>query len=206
VNPLGKFPVFKHNKLTVVEVPLTDEEIEDCLKMGKKRTELDEQKLGWIYRHNGMASPRAHAIGFMGEVAVEKLFNSLGIERNKDYIRNNPFVEKYEDIKQDFTIGDSEVGVKSAENDSLKDATSYDSFLYPAKKEVGESKRVLPYPDFLIQTVVSVKGKKCWICGFVDKETITQSPIRRIVGKPAHLIPIEEYEPIEDLINRLMNR
>jgi hypothetical protein len=206
VNPLGKFPVFRHNELTVVEVPLTDEEIEECLKMGKKRTELDEKKLGWIYRHNGMSSPRAHAIGFMGEVAVEKLFNSLDMERDKDYVRNNPFVEKYEDIKQDFTIGDSDIGVKSAENDSLEDATSYDSFLYPAKKEEGESKRVLPYPDYLIQTVVSVNGKKCWICGFVDKETIVQSPVRQSRKKPTHFIPIDEYEPVEDLINLLMNQ
>jgi len=206
VNPLVKFPVFKHDKLTVVEVPLTDEEIEDCLKMGKKRTELDEKKLGWTYRHHGMRSERAHAIGFMGEVAIEKLFNSLGMKKDEDYVRNDPFVMKYEDIKQDFTIRNSEVGVKSAENDSLEDAVSYGSFLYPAKKEGGESKRVLPYPDFLIQTVVSVNGKKCWICGFVDKETIMESPVRQIVRKPTHVIPIEEYEPVEDLIKLLKNQ
>jgi len=197
--PLGGFKQFKHDNLTVIEVPLTQEEIEECLEMGKKRTKLDEEELGWTYRHHGMKSERAHAIGFMSEVAFEKILNAEEV----DYVRNDPFVERHEDIKQDFTINDSEIGVKSAENSNVEEATKYGSFLYPAKKEEEESKRVLPYPDFLVQTVVNVNEKKCWICGFVDKETIVQSPVREIVGKPAHTIAVENYRPIEEILRKL---
>ncbi|GAF86865.1 unnamed protein product, partial [marine sediment metagenome] len=91
------FKVFRHGSLIIVEVPLTQNEIDKCLEMGEKRTKLDEEKLGWKYRHHGMKSEKAHAIGFMGELAFEKILESEEI----DYIRNNPFVEKYEDIKQD---------------------------------------------------------------------------------------------------------
>lgn len=189
--------MFRHDSLIIVEVPLTQKEIDECLEMGKRRTELDEKKLGWTYRHHGMKSERAHAIGFMGELAFEKILDSEEI----DYVRNDPFVERYEDIKQDFTIKGSDIGVKSAENNSLKEATKYSSFLYPEKNE--ESPRVLPYPDFLVQTVVSVNKKKCWICGFVDKKKIVQSPARVIRGEPAHLILVEKYEAIEELFGRL---
>jgi len=194
IDLLSDFKVFKQGSLTVVEVPLTQKEIDNCLEMGKRRTELDEKKLGWTFRHTGMKSERAHAIGFMGETAFQKVLDSEEVE----YTRNDPFVEKYEDIKQDFTIGDLEIGVKSAENNSLKEATKYDSFLYPEKNE--ESPRVLPYPDFLVQTVVSVNKKKCWICGFVDEETIKNSPTSPIKGEPAHMIPIDKYKPIEGLL------
>ena len=193
------FRAFKQGYLTVVEVLLNQKEIEKCIEMGKRRTKLDEEKLGWTYRHHGMRSGRAHAIGFMGEVAFEKLLNAEGV----DYVRNDPFVERYEDIKQDFTIGDSEIGVKSAENDNLDNATSYEHFLYPAKKEEEEFKRVLPYPDYLVQTVGGVNKRRCWICGFVDKETIEQSPMRWIVGKPTHMIPMRRYKPVKKLITLL---
>ncbi len=193
------FKVFKHDSLIIIEVPLTQKEIDKCLEMGKKRTELDEEELGWTYRHHGMKSEKAHAIGFMGELAFEKILDSEGIE----YIRNNPFVEKYEDIEQDFRIGNIEIGVKSANNDSLEGATRYGTFLYPAKQEMGESKRILSYPDYLVQTVVSISEKKCWVCGFVDEETIRKSPTRIIVRRPAHRIPIDEYKPIETLLKEL---
>lgn len=203
MNLSSKFHVFKYGSLTVVEVPLTQKEIEECLEMGKRRTELDEKKLGWGYRFDGIESERAHAIGLMGELGFEKLLNALDLEQRKDYVRNDPFVKRYEDIEQDFRIGASDVGVKSADKDSLREATRYDSFLYPAKKEKGASKRILPYPDYLVQTVVSVNKKKCWICGFVHRKTIEQSPVRWIREEPAHVIPIREYKSVKSLINLL---
>lgn len=197
------FRSFKHRSLIVVEVPLTEEEIEECLEMGKRRTELDEKKLGWTYRHHGKKSERAHAIGFMGEVAFEKWLQSEGMIEDRDYVRNDPFVETHEEIKQDFTIASSDIGVKSADDNSLQHATSYGHFLYPAKSEEDESKRILPYPDYLVQTVVSVDKKKCWICGFVEEETIKQSPIRPIWRKSTHVIPIGKYRPIKELFKML---
>lgn len=197
------FPTFMHGDLTVVEVALTDEEIQKCLEMGKKRTELDEKKLGWKYRHHGMKSELAHAIGFMGERAFQKWLNSRGLQKNIDYTKGKAFVETHEEVEQDFTIWNKTVGVKSADNNSLNDATKFDSFLYPAKQHPDESKRLLGYPDYLVQTVVSRDNKKCWICGYAEKEDIVNSPIDYIVGKPAHKIPIKKYKAVDGLIEIL---
>jgi len=200
---MKSFRIFRHGTLTILEIPLTEKEIQECLKMGERRTKLNEQKLGWLYRHHGLPSLRAHAIGFMGEKGFEKFLDSKGFIKGVDYVRNDPFVKRYEEIKQDYTIRGREIGIKSADNDSLEDATKYGTFLYPAKMMEEESKRVLPYPDYLIQTVVSTNKKKCWICGFVDKKTIKKSPIRWVVGKPAHRIPIEKYRPVTEILRNL---
>jgi hypothetical protein len=193
----------KHKTLTVVEIPLTNEEIQKCLENGKKRTEFDEEKLGWKYRHPGLPSPLAHAVGFMGETGFEKWLMSEGLKKDRDYVRGERFVERLEDIRQDYHVLCREVGIKTAQNDSLDEATKWGTFLYPAKKEVGEAKRVLPYPDYLVQAAVSQPKKKCWLCGYVDKETITQSPVRVIVGKPAHSISISKYRPVDELLKKL---
>jgi len=196
------YPSFKHKTLTVIEVPLTDDEIKECLEMGKKRTELDEEKLGWKYRHHGMKSELAHAIGLMGETAFEKWLDSEGLKQDVDYLRGKVFVERLEDIRQDYEILGKVVGVKSAKNRSLDEATSFGTFLYPAKP-AGKSKRVLPYPDLLVQTVVSVEGKQCWLCGHTDADTVRNSPTQTIHGEPAHMIPIAKYRPVKELISVL---
>ena len=200
---LSIYPRFKHKTLTVIEISLTDEEIQKCLENGKKRTEIDEEKLGWKYRHHGLPSPLAHAVGFMGETGFEKWLVSEGLERDRDYVRGERFVERLQDIRQDYHILCKEVGVKTARNAGLDEATKWGTFLYPAKKEVGEAKRVLPYPDYLVQTVVSQSEKKCWLCGYVDRDTITHSPVKTVVSKPAHAIAIESYRPVDELLRKL---
>jgi len=182
----------EYRSTTIIEVLLSQIEIDDCLNKGIQRTKLNEEELGWTYRHHGKRSERAHAIGFMGEKAFEKW---LKLE-NITYIENDSFVRKYNEIKQDFQISNYSIGVKSADSYSLENGTKYNSFLYPAKKEIGESKRVLDYPDYLIQTVVSVDKRICWLYGFVSKETIMDSPTRLIHNKPAHSIPIISYKPL----------
>lgn len=197
------YPSSKHKSLTVVEVPLTDDEIKECLDMGKKRTELDEEKLGWKYRHHGMKSELAHAIGFMGEKAFEKWLDSKGLKRDIDYVMGERFVERREEVGQDYIIWGKEIGIKSAKNSSLDQATSFGTFLYPAKKHPGESKRLLGYPEYLVQTVVDMDGKRCWLCGYVGRDTIAASPIESVVGKPAHLISVAQYRPVEELVQIL---
>jgi hypothetical protein len=164
---------------------------------------VDEEELKWWFRHNGLASPRAHAIGLMGEIGFEKWLNSEGLKRNVDYARGKTLVRTYEEIEQDFTIWSKAVGVKSADNDSLEDATKFGAFLYPAKIMPEEARRVLPYPKYLVQTVVSTSKKKCWLCGYVDEETIKASPIAEIRRKPTHRIPIEKYRPVDKLLRKL---
>jgi len=200
---MEKFHAFKHKGLDVIEVPLTEEEIRECLELGNIRTEINEKVKGWIYRHPGMKSELAHAVGFMGELCFEKWLKLEGLIKDKDYVRGKSFVESLQEIEQDFTIGGKEVGVKSAPNESLDEATKYGTFLYPAKILPGEARRVLGYPDFLVQTVVSIGEKKCWLCGFADKETVVRSPTREIYDKPAHRIPIEKYRPVKELLRIL---
>lgn len=200
---MKSFRIFRHGTLTVIEVPLTEEEIQECLEMGKKRTEVDEEELKWWYRHNGLSSPRAHAIGLMGEVGFEKWLNSKRLRRNVDYVRGKTLVRTYDEIEQDFIIWNKAVGTKSADNNSLEDATKFDTFLYPAKIMLGEARRVLPYPKYLVQTVVAVDKKKCWLCGYVNEETIKASSVATIRGKPAHRIPIEKYRPVDELLREL---
>ena len=189
--------------MTVIEVPLTDEEIRRCLEDGEERTKIDEEELGWKYRHHGMASGLAHGTGFMGDTAVEKRLNSEGLRKGRDYETGDRFVRQLKDIRQDFRILGTEVGVKTSRSISLTEATKYGSFLYPAKETEGESRRVLPYPDYLLQAVMSQPKKLCWVCGYVKKETIQASPIREVIGKPAHLIPTEKYRAADALLKEL---
>lgn len=197
------YPVVKHKSLIVVQVPLTADEIEECLRMGQKRTELDEEKLGWKYRHHGLKSELAHAIGFMGEKAFEKWLDSKRLKRDIDYVVGERFVERHEEVRQDYVIWGKEIGVKSAKNRSLDEAISFGTFLYPAKKHPDESKRLLGYPEYLVQTVVDIDGKRCWLCGYVDRDAIVASPIRSVVGKPAHLIQVAQYRSVEELLQIL---
>ena len=200
---MSVYHTFKHKTLTVVEIPLTDDEIKECLEMGKERTKLDEKKLGWKYRHDGMVSELAHAIGFMGEKAVEKWLDSKGLKRDIDYVVGERFVERREEVRQDYVIWGKEIGVKSAKNRSLDEATSFGTFLYPAKKHPDESKRLLGYPEYLVQTVVDMDGKRCWLYGYVSRHAITASPIKSIVRKPAHMIPVAQYKSVEGLLQIL---
>jgi len=200
---MEKFRAIKHEGLDIIEVPLTEEEIKECLENGKKRTEIDEEKLGWKYRHHGMPSSLAHGIGFMGETAFEKWLASKGLKKDRDYVRGERFVERLQDIRQDYHILCKEVGVKTARNTDLDEATKWGTFLYPAKKEAGEVKRVLPYPDYLVQTVMSQSTKRCWLCGYVYRDIIARSPVRIVVGEPAHSIPINEYRPVDELLRKL---
>lgn len=200
---MEKFRTFQHKGLAIMEVPLTEEEIKKCLELGKKRTEIDEEQLGWKYRHHGMKSELAHAIGFMGETAFEKWLISKDLKKDRDYVRGKLFVKSHEEIEPDFTIWNRDVGAKSAKHKTLDEATKFDEFLYPAKKHPNESKRVLGYPEYLVQTVVNIENMKCWLCGYVDKDTIMSSPIKYIVGKPAHAIPIEKYMSVGELLKIL---
>jgi hypothetical protein len=192
--------------LVLVRVPLTSEEIEKCLELGKKRTEYDEGYLGWRYRHHGKPSERAHGIGFIGELAFEKWLQSKGLVKGKDYRVAPAFVDRIEKIEQDFTIywqgRTKTVGVKTA-NSSLERALQYGSFLYPAKSTLGESKRVLGYPDFLVQTIAEVNEKVCWLCGFVEQQVIRASAIVHIHGKPTHKIPFNKWCPAEELFEAI---
>jgi len=200
---MKSFRIFKHGTLTITEVPLTEEEVRECLELGKKRTEVDEEELKWWFRHNGLSSPRAHAIGLMGEIGFEKWLNSKGLKRNVDYVRGKTLVRTYAEIEQDFTIWNKAVGVKSADNNNLEDATKFGTFLYPAKIMPEEAIRVLPYPKYLVQTVVSTNKKTCWLCGYVDEETIKASSIAEIHRKPTHRIAIEKYGPVDELLKKI---
>ena len=197
------FRIISCGPLTVVEIPLTKAEIDKCLNLGRERTELDEKKLGWRYRHHGKPSAQAHGVGFTGEEAFEKWLQRKGLKPDRDYNRADSFVERLEDIQQDFTIWGKTVGVKTAENPSLQVATRFSTFLYPAKGTPGEARRVLDYPEFLVQTVADIPGTRCWLCGFVDRDTITKSPIGTVGNKPAHRISISQYRPVDQLLEVL---
>ena len=196
------FVTFQRNGLTLVEISLTANEIQQCLQMGDRRTRIDEEVLGWRYRHHGKPSSRAHGIGFIGELAFEKWLQGNRLERDIDYKVAAPFVTSKEQIAQDFTIWGKSVGVKTA-NSSLERALSYGSFLYPAKVAPGESKRVLDYPDFLVQAIADTDQAKCWLCGFVERDTIIKSPIRMIHEKPAHSIAFSKWQPLEKLLEAI---
>lgn len=178
----------------IIEIELTSKEIEDSIKLGVERTRLDEQVLGWTYRHQGKKSEDAHAIGNMGEIAVEKWLHSQGIS----FEPATKLVKTYGEIKQDIKINDISLGVKTMEVLKFEEAFKYSTYLYPAKLHPGEAFRVLDYPDYLIQVAVSPSMQLAWIVGFVDKDRIMKSPISEIVGKPAHKIPHAEYKDLSN--------
>jgi hypothetical protein len=174
----------------IIEVNLTSEEIAASQRLGVERTRLDEQQLGWKYRHHGKKSEEAHAIGDMGETTVEKWLQ----EQKIAYKPAPKIVRNLAEIEQDLTIGRLKLGVKTMEiNKRVEEAFRYNSFLYPAKRSRGELLRVLDYPDFLIQVAVSRSLRKAWLIGFTKKEHIVASPVRIVVGKPAHAIPHAKY-------------
>lgn len=187
----------------IIEAPLSEDEIKKALEEGKRVTEYDEQILKWHFRHDGLDSATAHGIGILGEDAFEDYLNTLGLEKDRDYVKNEPFVSQYRDIKQDFVIRGATVGVKTTLIESLDKIFRYDSFLYPAKSQEGESRRVLEYPDFLIRAAVSLEAQRCWLIGFVPRIAIESSPIAEIRGKPAHEISIFEFQSMSELIHSL---
>lgn len=194
---------FRYGPLSVLQIPMTKAEVDKCLELGRERTELDEKKLSWKYRHPGLPSDRAHAIGFMGETAFEKWLKAHQLEPQRHYAVGEPFVESLWDIEQDFTFGTKTVGVKTADKPSLRAATQYGYFLYPAKRTTEEARRVLDYPDFLVQAVMDTAGLCCWLCGFAQRDAVMTSPVSMIVGKPAHTIPLERYRSLNLLLETL---
>jgi hypothetical protein len=187
--------IVEHLEHRIVKVPLTDKEIQESFQLGIDRTKVDEEELGWTYRHKGMPSKRAHAIGDMGETAVQKWL----IEAKVPFRPAPKLVKNLGDIEQDIRVGNLRVGVKTAESE-LEAAFKYGLFLYPAKNRPGESRRVLDYPDYLVQAVVSTKQKIVWLVGFVSRADLESAPVREIVEKPAHMIPHSKYRDCDDFL------
>lgn len=183
----------------VIEIALTDAEIERSRQLGIERTHLDEDVLGWKYRHHGKRSEDAHAIGDMGETTVEKWLTANAIR----FTPAPKLVHRHEDIKQDITVGHLKVGVKTMEVVTTDDIFQYPTFLYPAKLHPGEKLRVLDYPNFLIQVAVAPAKSCAWLIGYVVRNQIMESEIRTIVGKPAHTIPHAAYKDCDSLLQIL---
>jgi len=187
------------NDHLILEIQLSKEEIAESRELGIKRTELDEKKLGWKYRHHGKKSEDAHSIGDMGEKVVEKWLEACEIP----YEPATKIVYKHEDIKQDITIDEVSLGVKTMEVNGISSIFKYQSFLYPAKKDPGESSRVLGYPEYLIQVAIAPDLRKAWIIGYVNREQIINSEVGIICEKPAHKIPHKYYRDVTQLIDIL---
>jgi len=187
----------------IVEITLIEDQIAKAQGMGKRRTDYDERILDWHFRHNGLDSASAHAIGILGEDAFEGYLINLGLRAGQDYIRCNFLVSKHNDIQQDFVVQGTTIGVKTAIRESREKIFRFDSFLYPAKSRETESRRILGYPEFVIQAAVSLSALRCWLIGFVAREAIRSSPITEIHKEPAHEISIFQFRPMNELMGAL---
>ena len=185
--------VFKGH--TIVVVPLTDKDIEVSNKLGVARTEFSKDH-GRTHRHDGMESTDAHALGTMGEIAVEKWLR----ENSVTFTAARRLVETYREIEQDIVVSGESLGVKTLKACGIAVAFQYDSFLYPAKNQTPEAGRILPYPARLLQVAVSMEKQQAWLIGWIAGKVIRVQPTREIAGKPAHTIPHGEYADCEKLI------
>jgi hypothetical protein len=165
-------------------MPLADKEIQESLERARAKS----------------GKTLAQAINFIGERAFEKWLDSESLERDVDF---NVIVKRRGEVRQYYIIWGIEVGVTSTKHSSLDEALSSGAFLYPAKEHQDESKRLLAYSQYLVQTVVSTDAKQCWLYGYVDRKTIMASPIQWIFGKAIHLIPVGKYKPLKELLKRL---
>lgn len=178
----------------LIEIGLTEGEMAEATRLGVTRTHLNEKELGWTYRHDGMKSEEAHAVGDLGETAVEKWLAA----RRIPYTPAPKLVKRLEDIQQDITVWGMRIGVKTMQVDDVNRIFQYPTFLYPAKNQPGESRRVLDYPDYLIQAALAPKQRRVWLIGVVDRGTLIAARAWDVKGKPAHHIPHAAYRPCEE--------
>jgi hypothetical protein len=199
------FSTHRHGHLTVVSAPVSKVTVRLALALGRARTIIDERILRWSYRHHGMNSDRAHAVGLLGEMIFAAWLEAQGLREPRDFRMGDIVVTRLEDIGQDFVVLGSQVGVKSALARSLDEALAHPGFLYPAKDTPGEAQRHVGIPDFVVQTVVVLgDAPACHLCGAVARHHILTSPIVILHGKPAHQIPHSHYQPLEIWIQEML--
>jgi len=174
-------------------IKLTLDELEYAFAVGTVRTWFNETVLGWSYRHSGLPSQLAHSIGQTGEIALSKYFKSQKIQ----FMGAPTIVASKKDFRQDITINRKSVGIKSATKRSYLQIIDRGCSYYPAKNRSGESLRVLPYPEYLIQIGLDSSAGKVAVLGCVKGEQIMNSPVKTLFDKPTHVVPIASYAPID---------
>jgi len=177
-------------------IQLTLDELEYAFAVGTVRTWFNEKVMGWSYRHSGLASQLAHSIGQAGEMALSKYLQSKHVEFSGAAV----VVASKSEFKQDITINRKSVGIKSAAKRSYLQIIQRGTSYYPAKMLAGESLRVLPYPELLIQIGVDTSSGKVAILGCIARARIMASPTTTLFNKPTHVIPIESYTSLDDIL------
>lgn len=172
---------------------LSEYEVMCAFALGVLRTWFNEQVMGWKYRHHGLPSALAHSIGQLGEIAMSNYLTLHEI----DYYSAPAIVNSKADFRQDFRIEGHSVGLKTAKKAAyvrvLREGYAY----YPAKNKMGESKRVLPYPEYLVQMGVDCADFTAHILGVVRGVDITSTETVEMHGKPTHRIPVSLYRPLK---------
>jgi len=176
-------------------IKLTLEELEYAFAVGTVRTWFNEKVMGWSYRHSGLPSQLAHSIGQAGEIALSKYFKSQKVK----FIGAPTIVASKKDFRQDITINGKSVGIKSATKRSYLQIVQRNCSYYPAKNRSGESLRVLPYPQYLIQIGLDSSAGKVAVLGCVDGAEIMKSPVKTLFDKPTHVVPITNYVSIDGI-------
>ncbi len=189
---LNKNDFFSPHGLTI---KLTLDELKYAFAVGTVRTWFNEKVMGWTYRHSGLPSQLAHSIGQAGEIAISKYLQSQNIE----FCGVSVMVSSRSEFKQDITISNKSVGIKAATKRSYIQIIRRGISYYPAKMFVGESLRVLPYPELLIQLGVDSSSGKAAVLGCVTREKIMRSPTATIFNKPSHVIPVGSYTSLDDI-------
>jgi hypothetical protein len=174
-------------------VQLSEYEIMCAFALGSLRTWFNEQVMGWKYRHYGLPSALAHSIGQIGEMAMSNYLKSHEI----NYDSAPAIVNSKADFRQDFRIEGRSVGLKTAKKAAyvrvLREGYAY----YPAKNKTGESRRVLPYPEYLVQMGVDCADFTAHILGVVRGVDISSAETVEMHGKPTHRIPVSLYRPLK---------
>lgn len=177
-------------------IKLTLDEIKYAFAVGTVRTWFNEKVMGWTYRHSGLPSQLAHSIGQAGEIALSKYLKAKNVEFSGAPV----VVASKSEFKQDITINRKSVGIKSAAKRSYLQIIQRGTSYYPAKMLAGESLRVLPYPELLIQIGVDSSSGKVAILGCVPREKIMASPTATLFNKPTHVISTGSYTSLDDIL------
>jgi hypothetical protein len=188
-NQIEPIPVLEGQTVMCLSV----QDISYAFAVGVLRTWFNETVMKWAYRHSGLPSAVAHAIGQAGEIAMTQYLKS----QNIPFHSAPTIVNSKDDFRQDVEINGHSVGLKTVGKSAYLKIVKRRHSYYPAKNMTGESKRVLPYPEYLVQMGVDCSQHEVYILGAARRDNIISSQTLYLYGKPTHQIPISSFKPLK---------
>jgi len=196
-------PINPGGRLKPVQVHLTERDHTQAREQAKAQF-AHSRGLGW--RDKSFSEKYEHGsdpvyFGEIGEIAVEKTFTRLDIP----FVRGlKSGVTRPDDITHDFYIGGKGIGVKTEVPDwcdspwEFARKTRY-GCIYTVRTPESGYGGSHGYPDLLVHCLYFQRSDKAtlWITGYVQRETLVNSPVRQLFGKGVHCISPYKFACID---------